>query len=114
MQQQLTREISLSFNRKSGQFTLMWGSESIAQNVCEFLHTTSFLVGKDIEEYLLNTDTHYDTIRIPLTLSGKVITLELVEFVRFREIYGRQMFLLKLEDLLLRKGIQTPRTFLID
>jgi hypothetical protein len=107
MQQQLTKDFSLSFNRQKGRFILVCGDNSVDQNVCEFLSTMSFLVGKNIEEYLLSTDSQYDTIRIPLTGSGKVIILELKEFIRFREIYGHQMFLLKLEDLLMRKGIQT-------
>jgi hypothetical protein len=106
--QLLVKDISLSFTRQKGRFILQYGDESIEQNVCEFLHTMSFLVGKNIEEYLMSTDSQYDTVRVPFTGSGKIKTLELSEFIRLREAYGRQMFLLKLEDLLMRKGIQTP------
>lgn len=111
MGQLLVKEIGLSFNRQKGKFILTCGGDLIEQNVCEFLHTMSFLVGKNIEEYLMSTDSQYDTVRIPLTNSGKTITLDLKEFIGLREAYGRQMFLLKLEDLLMRKGIKSPKLF---
>ena len=111
MEQLLTKEIGLSFNRQKSRFTLTCGEDLIEQNVCEFLHTMSFLVGKDIEECLLSTDSQYDTVRVPLTNAGKTVTLDLKDFIGFREAYGRQMFLLKLEDLLMRKGIQLPKLF---
>lgn len=81
------------------------GDVSVEQNVCEFLHTVSFLVGHDIEQHLMSTDSKYDMVRLPLTNSGKVVTLDLSDFIRVREAYSRQMFLLKLEDMLLRKGV---------
>jgi hypothetical protein len=80
----------------------------IQQNVCEFLLTSSFLVEQDVEHYLLNTDAAYDTVKIPLTTAGKTITLELADFIQLRELYGRQLYLLKLEDLLLHRGIRLP------
>ena len=58
-----------------------------------------------MEEYLLSTDSNFDTVKIPLTTTGKVITVELTDFIRLREIYGAQMYQLKLEDLLLHRGI---------
>lgn len=109
--EQLLIDAGISFNRKKGKFFLSFGNIQVEQNVCEFLQTMSFLVGKDIEEYLMNTDSQYDTVRVPLTNTGKNITLELREFIALREAYSRQMFLLKLEDLLLRKGIQSARLF---
>jgi hypothetical protein len=102
----LIRDISLVFNRKKGKFSLSVQGKSIDQNVCEFLQTVSFLVGKNIEEYLLNTDSQYDNVRIPLTGCGKVITLPLTDFISFREAYGRQMYMLKLEDMLMHRGIR--------
>lgn len=111
MEQLLVKDIDLSFNRQKGRFMLSLGEHQVEQNVCEFLHTMSFLVGKDIEACLMSTDTQYDTVRVPLTNSGKTITLDLVKFISFREAYGQQMFLLKLEDLLMRKGIQLPDLF---
>jgi hypothetical protein len=111
MEQLLIGDIGLTFNRQNGRFMLAIGKNKIQQNVCEFLHTMSFLVGKDIEEHLMNTDSRFDTVRVPLTNAGKTVTLDLKEFIQFREAYGRQMFLLKLEDLLLRKGIQSPKLF---
>jgi hypothetical protein len=53
----------------------------------------------------MSTDSSYDQVRIPLTGSGKIVTLDLAEFVRFREAYSRQLFLLKLEDMLVHKGV---------
>ena len=111
-QQVLTRKIALTFSRKKGKFSLHYGDHSVEQNVCEFLQTMSFLVGKDIEEHQLNNDMQYDTVRIPLTNSGKTLTLNLIEFIRFREAYGYQMFLLKLEDVLMHKRIQLSKAFL--
>ena len=105
MEQTLVKDISLAFSRKNGKFTLSIQEQSIEQNVCEFLLTVSFLVGKDLEELLLNPSSECDYVRIPLTGNGKTITLSLAEFVRFREAYANEMYLLKLEDLLCRKGI---------
>ncbi|RAV98954.1 hypothetical protein [Pseudochryseolinea flava] len=105
MEQVLQQSISLNFRRKSGKFELLVRGERIEQNVCEFLQTISYLVGKDVEEHLLNPSDEFDQVRIPLTCKGKVVTLDLADFIHFRELYSRQMFLLKLEDLLNRKGI---------
>ena len=112
VEQLLVKDISLSFNRKKGKFLLSIADQTIEQNVCEFLSTISHLVGTDVEAHLLNTDSCYDTVRLPLTGSGKVLDLELGDFVRLREAYGNQMFMLKLEDMLLRKGIQSSKTSL--
>lgn len=109
--EQLLVNIGLSFDRQKGKFLLAIGDISIQQNVCEFLQTMSFLVGKDVEEHLMNTDSRYDTVRVPLTSIGKNVTLNLQEFIALREAYRHQMFLLKLEDLLLRKGIRSSRLF---
>jgi hypothetical protein len=62
-------------------------------------------VGQNVEEYLLNTDSEYDTVKIPLTTAGKNITVELSDFIRLREVYGRQLHLLKLEELLMHRGV---------
>jgi uncharacterized protein YtpQ (UPF0354 family) len=104
----LNESINLLLDRKKRKFQLNLNGEIVEQNTCEFLHTISFLVGKDIEEYLLSTDSAYDSVRIPLTGTGKTVTLTLSEFIAFREAYNQQMFMLKLEDLLLRKGISIP------
>jgi hypothetical protein len=108
VEQLLIQDIALSYSRKKGRFLLSVKGQDIEQNVCEFLQTMSFLVGQNIEEYLLDVDSRFDTVRIPLTGTGKTITLDLVHFIQLREAYNRQMFLLKLEDLLLHKGIQMP------
>jgi hypothetical protein len=106
--QLLLQDINITFNRKKGRFQLVALDQVIEQNVCEFLQTMSFLVGQDVEHFLLSTDSRFDTVRIPLTGNGKTITLSLADFISLREAYSRQMFLLKLEDLLLHKGIQMP------
>lgn len=112
MAQLLEKEITLAFSRKRGKFQLSINGERVEQNVCEFLQTISYLVGKDVEEHLMNPSDEFDQVRIPLTCTGKVITLDLVDFIHFRELYNRQMFLLKLEDLLTRKGITASSTSL--
>jgi len=112
MEQLLEKEITLAFSRKRGKFQLSVHGERVDQNVCEFLQTMSYLVGKNVEEHLMNPSDEFDHIRIPLTCTGKVVTLELADFIRFRELYNRQMFLLKLEDLLNRKGITSSTTSL--
>lgn len=101
----IATDFQLSLNRKKGKFTLSYGEFSVEQNVCEFLCTISFLVGKDIEENLISLDSEHDYVRIPLTGCGKTITLDLVEFIRFREVYNQEMYMLRLEDMLMRKGV---------
>lgn len=105
MENLLANDISLTLDRGKGKFRLNLNGEVIEQNVCEFLHTISFLVGKDIEVYLMNADSFYDSVRIPLTGTGKTVTLPLERFISIREAYRHQLFLLKLEDLLMRRGI---------
>src|SRR5690349_11941894 len=106
MEAVISKPIILDYDRRSGRFVLEVNGEPVRQNVCEFLHTMSFLVGQDIEHFLLSTDSRYDVVRVPLTSTGITATLTLREFSALREAYGHQMFLLKLEDLLLRKGIK--------
>ncbi|HEY0741858.1 MAG TPA: hypothetical protein VGD40_10360 [Chryseosolibacter sp.] len=112
MEELLLEDVSLSLDKRKGRFLLNLGNqEVIEQTVCEFLQTMSFLVGKNIEEHLLSTDSVYDTVRIPLTSCGRTTTLDLHQFIRFRKAYGHQMYLLKLEDLLMRKGIKPASLF---
>jgi len=106
MEAVVSKPLAITFDRRSGRFVLDLHGEPVRQTVCEFLHTLSFLVGQDVEEYLLSTDSRYDYVRVPLTSAGLIATLSLHEFIAFRDAYGNQMFLLKLEDLLLRKGIK--------
>ena len=79
--------------------------QEIEQTVCEFLLTASFLVAQDVEEFLLNTDSRYDSVKVPMTSAGKTLTLDLADFISLREIYCRQLYALKLEDILLHRGI---------
>jgi hypothetical protein len=111
MVQILAPHIGLSFNRQHGKFMLTIDERQIQQNVCEFLQTISFLVGKDVEEHILNPDSAFDHVRLPVTAAGLVLTLELKQFIAVREAYRHQLFLLKLEDLLMRKGVHFSRLF---
>ena len=106
LEQLVINDIALTFNRKRGKFTLSIENQVFEQNVCEFLLTNSFLAGKNVEEYLLNTGCEYDSVKVPLTGCGKCITLSLSTFIRLQEAYSRQMFLLKLEDMLAYRGIR--------
>jgi hypothetical protein len=109
LEQLLKQQITLDFDRKRSKFTLVFGDHTIQQNVCEFLLTSSFLVGQNVEEFIMSTDSCFDRVRIPMTTAGKSITLELTDFIRLRDIYGAQMYQLKLEDLLLHRGISLSR-----
>jgi hypothetical protein len=111
MNQLLTTHIGLSFDRKQGKFMLSIDATEISQNVCEFLQTVSFLVGKDVEEHIMNPDNAYDHVRLPVTAAGLVVTLELKQFISVREAYFHQLFLLKLEDILIRRGVHSSRLF---
>lgn len=74
--------------------------------------TFASMQGRDMEEYMQNLANDYDQVRVPLSGCGQSITLSLSDFVRLRALYGQQMFDLKLEDLLIRKGICTEETTL--
>lgn len=105
MKQAVVSQFALSFEKKKGKFTLSTGENTYQQNVCEFLLTNSYLAGKDVEEYLFSIESEFDNVRIPLTSTGKSITLSLVEFIRLKELYHQQMYMLKLEDVLAHRGI---------
>ena len=107
MQQAVSTKFALRFNRTKGRYFFTYNDTTFEQNVCEFMQTISYLVGKDVEEYLLNTDSKFDTVRIPLTGCGKSITLDLADFISFREVYAQEMFMLRLEDMLMRQGVQS-------
>ncbi len=107
MEKLAVASVELSLNRGKGRYTLTVGETTFEQNVCEFLLTFSFLNRKNVEELLMSTDSCYDEVRVPLTGCGKCVTLELGQFVSFREVYAQEMFRLKLEDMLLRRGV-TP------
>jgi hypothetical protein len=111
MNQVLATPVDLSFDRQRGKFILSINDTNIHQNVCEFLQTISFLVGKDVEEHILNPDSAFDHVRLPVTAAGTVLTLELKQFISVREAYRHQLFLLKLEDMLMRKGVHISRLF---
>jgi hypothetical protein len=106
LEQLLHQDIQIDFDKKSSKFTIAVAGLVFQQNVCEFLLTSSFLVAQDVEEFLLNIDSRYDSVKIPMTTAGKTLTLDLVDFISLRELYSRQLYLLKLEDLLLHRGIR--------
>ncbi len=110
MEQAVSYKFSLTFERKKGKFTLTAGDEAFQQNVCEFLLTNSYFAGKDIEQHLFNVDSEFDTVRIPLTSAGKCLTLDLVGFIRLRELYHQQMYFLKLEEMLTHRGVSMPNS----
>ena len=111
MEKLAVASVELSLNRGKGRYSLAVGEMVFEQNVCEFLLTFSFLNGKNVEELLMSTDSCYDLVRVPLTGCGKCVTLELGQFVTFREVYAQEMFRLKLEDMLLRSGVAPSLCF---
>lgn len=107
MQTVLQDRIELTLARSRGKFVLRFGDGSkIEQTVCEFLLTFSFLNNHNIEDCLLSTDDQFDTVTVPLTGTGVKLDLSLGDYAAFREVYFRQMFELKLEDMLVRQGIR--------
>lgn len=103
--------VELSLNQRNGRYTLTVDGAVFEQNVCEFLLTFSFLNGKNVEELLLSTDSRHDEVRIPLSGCGRCVTLGLGHFITFREAYAQEMFRLKLEDMLLRRGVKPSLCF---
>jgi len=98
-------DIKLSLERQKGRFSLSIGSKSFQQNVCEFILTVSFLTAHNTEEHLLNPSSAFDFVRVPLKGNGQSLELPLTDFARLRSLYHEQMYLLKLEDMLLRHGV---------
>lgn len=102
---QLSDIITLTLNRTAGRFRLVVGDQVFEQTTCEFLLTFAFMQGKNMEEYLMNPASEYDSLRVPLSGCGSNITLELSDFIRLRTLYSQKMFELKLEDMLIRQGV---------
>jgi hypothetical protein len=107
LESQLTDLLILSLSRSAGRFHLLVGEQQYSQTTCEFLLTFACMQGKNMEEYMSNLDSDYDTVRVPLSGCGNSVTLSLSDFARLRSLYGQRMFELKLEDLLMRQGINT-------
>lgn len=107
---QINEALALKLSRSGSRFELSIGGQIIKQTTCEFMLTFSSMQGKDMEEYMSNLTNDYDQVRVPLAGCGKSIILLLSDFARLRNLYGQQMFELKLEDLLMRRGITTEET----
>jgi hypothetical protein len=107
LESQIIETLDLTLSRSCGRFELSVGGQVFKQTTCEFMLTFSSMQGKDMEEYMSNLANEYDRVRVPLSGCGKSITLSLSDFVRLRTLYGQQMYNLKLEDLLMRRGITT-------
>jgi hypothetical protein len=101
----ITQTIPLSLTLAGNSFMLVAGHQTAKQSTCEFLLTFSSMVATDIEAYLSDLSSEYDEVRVPLSSRGDSITLSLADFARLRTLYGRMMFELKLQDLLVRNSI---------
>jgi hypothetical protein len=108
---QIIETLSMGLSRSGGRFELSIGGQLFRQTTCEFMLTFASMQGKDMDEYMSNLTNEFDQVRVPLSGCGKSITLLLSDFVRLRMLYGQQMFDLKLEDLLIRRGITTEDAF---
>ena len=107
MQTVLQEKIELKLVRSRGRFELQFiDGRNVEQTVCEFLLTFSFLKQHNIEDALLSTDDQFDYVTVPLTGKGDHLNLPLGDFAAFREVYFREMFELKLEDMLMRQGVR--------
>jgi hypothetical protein len=107
---QTIETLNLTLSRSGGRFELIVGEQVFRQTTCEFMLTFSSMQGRNMEEYMSNLANEFDEVRVPLSGCGQSITLSLSDFVKLRTLYGQQMFDLKLEDLLIRKGIATEET----
>jgi hypothetical protein len=99
--------ITLTLARSGSRFELIVGDQMVSQTMCEFMLTFSSMQGKNMDEYMGNLDNQYDQVRVPLSGSGKSVILPLEDFARLRSLYMQRMFEIKLEDLLMRNGINT-------
>ena len=82
----------ISYNYKTGRYSVSFQSYSYEQRLCEFISTFNFLKTIDLEYYLLNIGNKYDSITVPLSLSGMALILPLGEYVIFREMYMEELF----------------------
>lgn len=98
----------ISYNSKTGRYSVVFESYSYEQRLCEFLSTFNFLKTIDLEYYLLNIGNEYDTVTVPLSLSGMNIVLPLDEYIIFRNMYMEELFRLKLENMLHSLCISLP------
>jgi hypothetical protein len=96
---------TISFDCKNGKYVFQVENTTFEQRICEFLYTYNFLKAQNPEEFLLNTDSKYDLVKIPTSRSGKFLVLTLSQYLVVREIYAEEMFRLRLEDMLNRMGI---------
>ena len=107
---QTEKALFLSLSLSKGRFELTVGEHTFNQTMCEFMLTFASMQGKDMDEYMTNLHRDFDFVPVPLSGSGKSVTLSLPDFVRLRSLYMQQMFELKLEDLLMRQGISAVKT----
>ncbi len=107
---QSTHTLVISLSRAGGRFELVIGEQEFSQTTCEFMLTFSSMQGKDMDEYMTNLASDFDTVRVPLSGCGKSVILMLSDFARLRSLYSQRMFELKLQDLLIRQGIATEDT----
>lgn len=98
----------ISYNGKTGRYSVTFQTYSYEQRLCEFINTFNFLKTIDLEYYLLNISTEYDTVTVPLSLAGMTLVLPLDEYVTFREMHMEELFRLKLENMLHSLSISLP------
>jgi len=96
----------ISFDRSTGMYSIHFNGEEFRQRVCEFLYTYNVLSSKNPEEFLLNTDSLYDFVKVPLSgRKGKTMLLPISDFLALRKLYMEEMYQLRLEDMLFRSGV---------
>ncbi len=95
----------ISYSSETGCYAIHFDGEVYEQRLCEFIHTYNFLLKNDPEVYLMNLSSEFDTVQLPLSSHGDTLTLTIIGFLRFRELYLQEMYNLKLDDLLYRNRI---------
>lgn len=87
-------------------YRIWFKEEEFNQRVCEFLYTYSVVSSKNPEEFLLNTDSSFDFVKVPVSgRKGKTLRLTISDFLALRNLYMEEMHKLRLEDMLFRSGV---------
>lgn len=95
----------ISYTPEKGCYAVHFDGEVYEQRLCEFVHTYNFLLKNKPETFLMDISSEFDTIVLPLSSYGETLTLSIIGFLRFRELYLQEMYSLRLDDLLYRSRI---------
>lgn len=102
-----TKSGSISYNIKKSLYTLTFKDQEYSMHFCEFINVYRKINSINFDVCLLSTDSKYDTNKLVLFRSNKILKLSLLEMVQVKDLFEGAMFSLKLRDLLYRSTTQT-------